>query len=68
MPPGPPALVEFVPIIQLVQDCQDPSDNKFLEVALNGRADLILTGDAELLALDPWREIAILTPSEYLKR
>jgi len=52
----------------LVQDCQDPSDNKFLEVALNGRADLILTGDAELLALDPWREIAILTPSEYLKR
>jgi putative PIN family toxin of toxin-antitoxin system len=62
------ALGEFVPIIQLVRDCADPSDNKFLEVALNGRADLILTGDAELLALHPWREIAIVSPAEYLRR
>ncbi|HYA23397.1 MAG TPA: putative toxin-antitoxin system toxin component, PIN family [Terriglobales bacterium] len=59
---------EFVPIIQLVRDCPDPSDNKFLEVALNGRADPILTGDADLLALHPWRKIAIVTPAEYLKR
>jgi len=61
-------LVEFVPIIQLVQDCADPRDNKFLEVALNGRADLILTGDADWLALNPWRGIAIVSPAEYLKR
>jgi len=61
-------LVEFVPIIQGVRDCPDPSDNKFLEVALNGRADLIITGDADLLALNPWREITIVTPGEFLKR
>jgi predicted nucleic acid-binding protein len=30
-----------------------PKDDKFLEVALNGKADLILTGDADLLALHP---------------
>jgi uncharacterized protein len=59
---------EFVPIIQLVRECRDPRDDKFLEVALNGRADMIITGDADLLALQTWREIAILTPAKYLKR
>lgn len=59
---------EYVPTIQLVRECRDPKDDKFLEVALNGRADLILTGDAHLLAMNPWRSIEILSPSEYLKR
>jgi uncharacterized protein len=58
---------EFVPIIQLVHECRDPKDDKFLEVALNGRANLIVTGDADLLALNPWREIAILSPADYLR-
>jgi putative PIN family toxin of toxin-antitoxin system len=57
---------EFVPIIQLVRECRDPEDDKILEVALNGRAGLIITGDDDLLALDPWQEIAIVTPAEYL--
>lgn len=59
---------EFVPIIQLVRACRDPKDDKFLEVALNGRADVIVTGDADLLELHPWRGVAILSPAEYLKR
>jgi len=59
---------EFVPIVQLVRECRDPKDDKFLEVALNGRADVILTGDADLLAMHPWGGIAILSPGEYLKR
>jgi predicted nucleic acid-binding protein len=42
------------------------NDDKFLEVALNGRPDVIVTGDADLLALHPWREITILSPA-YLK-
>jgi uncharacterized protein len=61
------AAAEFVEIIQLVAECRDPNDDKFLEVALNGRADAIVTGDADLLALHPWREIAILSPAQYLK-
>jgi putative PIN family toxin of toxin-antitoxin system len=56
---------EFVSIIQQVRECRDPKDDKFLEVALNGRADVIITGDADLLALHSWREIPILTPTEY---
>src|SRR5580704_5857128 len=51
---------EFVPIIQLVRACRDPNDDKFLELALNGRADVIITGDADLLGMDPWRDVAIL--------
>jgi putative PIN family toxin of toxin-antitoxin system len=58
---------EFVPIIHLVRECRDPRDDKFLEVALNGSADVIITGDADLLALHPWREIEIMTPLNYLK-
>ena len=61
-------IAEFVPIIRRVRECRDPKDDNFLEVALNGRADLILTGDADLLTLSPWRGIAIVPPAEYLKR
>jgi uncharacterized protein len=57
---------EFVPIIQVVCECRDPKDDKFLEVALNGRADAIITGDADLLGMHPWRGVAILPPAGYL--
>ena len=60
-------IAEFIPIIQLVRECRDPNDDKFLEVALNGSADVIITGDSDLLALHPWREISILTPTDYLR-
>jgi uncharacterized protein len=60
--------VEFIPIIQIIRECRDPGDDKFLEVALNGRADVIITGDADLLALHPWRETEIVTPGDYVKR
>ena len=59
---------EFVAIIYPVRACRDPEDDKFLEVALNGKATLIITGDADLLTLHPWRNVAILSPAQYLKR
>jgi uncharacterized protein len=61
------SVAEMVPSIRIVRECRDPKDDKFLEVALNGRADAIITGDADLLGMHPWREINILTPSDYLK-
>jgi predicted nucleic acid-binding protein len=39
---------------------------KFLELALAGRADFLLTGDADLLALHPFRGTTTLTPTAYL--
>jgi predicted nucleic acid-binding protein len=50
-----------------IRACRDPRDDKFLEVAVHGRADLILTGDSDLLALHPFQGIAILTPAAFLE-
>ena len=59
------SVAEMVPAIQIIRECRDPNDDKFLEVAVNGRADVIVTGDADLLAMNPWRGINILSPAEY---
>ena len=58
---------EFVPIVHAIRECRDPKDDKFLEVALNGRADGIITGDLDLLAMHPWRGVKILSPSGFLE-
>jgi putative PIN family toxin of toxin-antitoxin system len=61
-------LVEIVEVVQQVHACRDPHDDKFLEAAVNGRADVIITGDKDLLQLHPYRGIASLGPAEYLDR
>jgi uncharacterized protein len=45
-----------------------PTDDKFLEIAVNGHADVIVSGDGDLLDLDPFRGIPIITPSAFLQR
>ena len=55
-----------VSITETVQACRDPNDDKILELAVNGRADYIITGDDDLLAMDPFRGIAIVRPAEFL--
>jgi putative PIN family toxin of toxin-antitoxin system len=62
------ALIEMVEIVETVQASRDPKDDKFLDVAVNGRADVIVTGDKDLVALNPYRGIAILTPADYIRR
>ena len=46
----------------------DPSDNKFLEAAVTGQADYIISGDKHLRDLKEFRGIAILTPSAFLEQ
>ncbi len=58
---------EMVPITRIMRECRDPKDDKFLELAVNGRADVIITGDKDLLAPNPFRGIPILTPAQYVK-
>jgi uncharacterized protein len=45
--------------------CRDPDDNKLLEIALVGRADCRVTGDQDLLILDSFQGIPILTPDKF---
>lgn len=59
-------IVEIVPVIQIVRACRDHRDDMFLEAAVNGRADVVITGDKDLLVLHPFAGIAIVTPSNYL--
>ena len=51
---------------QEITACRDPKDNKFLEAALAGNADVIVTGDDDLLVLHPFEGIDILRPAEFL--
>lgn len=60
--------VELVEIVQRIQASRDPKDDKFLEVAINGGAQVLVSGDNDLLTLHPFRGIAIATPAEYLSR
>src|SRR5580692_5295943 len=51
------ATAELVTVTERVSVCRDPTDDMFLELAVSGRADLILTGDKDLLVLNPFRGI-----------
>ena len=46
--------------------CRDPKDDKFLSLAASGQATHIITGDADLLALHPFRGIQIVQPQRFL--
>ena len=56
----------LVEIQETVRVCRDPKDDKFLELDVNGRADCIVSGDADLLVLNPFRGVDVLTPSDFL--
>jgi len=57
---------ELVEILERVDLCRDEKDNKFLEVAINGRADYLITGDNDLLVLRPFQDVKIMTVNEFL--
>lgn len=46
--------------------CRDPKDNKVLEAAVAGGADVIVSGDEDLLVLNPFEGIPIVGPAEFL--
>lgn len=57
-----------VNISECIDACRDPKDNKFLELAVSGKADCIVTGDNDLLKLHPFRDVSILTLKEFINR
>lgn len=56
----------FAEVTVYVGECRDPSDNKFLELAVSGAAVCIVSGDQDLLVLHPFRGISIVTPRGFL--
>ena len=57
---------EMIEVAETITDCRDEKDNKFLELAVSGNADYIVSGDDDLLVLNPFRGIPILTAREFL--
>jgi uncharacterized protein len=50
-----------------VSECRDPKDDKFLEVAVAGKADVIVSGDEDLEVLDPFEGIPVISPAKFLR-
>lgn len=57
---------KVVEVTDRVTECRDPKDDKFLELAVSGNASCIMSGDHDLLVLNPFRGVAILTPQEFI--
>lgn len=64
---------ELLPYVEVVNPRRrlrvverDPSDNKFLECALTGKARVIISGDKDLLSIGRYRSISIQSPAQFL--
>lgn len=53
-------------ILRVKAVAEDPDDNKYIEAALEGRAQFIVTGDSHLKSLKSYRGIRIVTPRVFL--
>ncbi|MBN4069615.1 MAG: putative toxin-antitoxin system toxin component, PIN family [Alkaliphilus sp.] len=54
-------------IYEIIRDCRDEKDNMILEEAVYGNAKYIITGDEDLLVLNPYRWIRIISLREFIK-
>jgi len=61
-------VAEMVEISQSIAVCRDPKDDKLLELAVSGKADFLVTGDKDLLVLNPLHRVEIITPREFLDK
>ena len=56
----------FVNILHQTTICSDSDDNKFLELAVSGMANYIITGDNDLLTIKSYQKIEIIKPVKFL--
>ena len=73
--------IEFAPALQLLaihaefvrpkklaaQVCEDPDDDKFLECAISGNSNLIVSGDKHLLQISGYKGIVIVSPRNFVE-
>ena len=53
-------ITERIEIKERFEDCRDPKDNFLLDLCVSGNADYLITGDDDLLALNPFRGVEII--------
>lgn len=59
---------QLMQVTAKIDVCRDPKDNKFLELAIECGAACIVTGDNDLLVLNPFEEIPILSAADFLSK
>ncbi len=57
----------YIKVNTLVEICRDPKDNFLLSLSIDGKADFLITGDKDLLAMNKFGETTIVTITEFLK-
>ena len=57
-----------LPTERIDEITDDPADDRVLEAALTGDAELIVSGDRHLLRLDRWRGIQVVRPADFERR
>ena len=66
-----PSVAEWISTSSTISECRDPDDNKFLELAVDGKADFLVTGDKDLMKLakktDPAWTFQMITPRAFLE-
>ncbi|MCR8560977.1 putative toxin-antitoxin system toxin component, PIN family [Mucilaginibacter sp. BJC16-A38] len=62
------AVIKILPVISNIKACRDPKDDKYLALAVSSAAECIVTGDKDLLVLNPFQNIPILTAADFLEQ
>ena len=58
---------ERIEIKEHFEDCRDPKDNFLLDLCVSGNADYLITGDDDLLALNPFHGVKIIHYQRFRK-
>lgn len=59
---------QLVHITENITVCRDEKDNKFLDLAISGNANVLVTGDLDLLTLNPFQQVEIINPDIFIVR
>jgi len=55
-----------VPELEVGLGCRDTKDDKFLALVMAAEADALVSSDEDLLVMDPWRGVQVLTAAQFL--
>ena len=60
------AMSSLIPVSSVLKLSRDPKDDMFLNLAVDGNADYLISGDPDLLVLNPFQNIKIIRPIDFL--
>lgn len=62
------AALDFTDIKSRIEICRDPDDDKFISCAVDAKALYIVSGDKDLLSIEQYEGIEIITAAEFCRK